>query len=96
MKSGAIGLSLGLSLIIGGVLGEMSAGRLSDYMVYRLAKRNGGVRKPEHRLYLCFLSAIFMPLGMVIFGECLDKKKGYIAPLVGLSISKFPVSFFAS
>lgn len=94
MKSGPIGLSLGLSLIIGGVLGEMSAGKLSDYMVYRLAKRNGGIRKPEHRLYLSFLSAVFMPFGMVIFGLCLEKKKGFVAPLVGLSISMFKLTFF--
>jgi MFS family permease len=87
-KSGPIGLSLGVSLIIGCLLGELSAGRLSDYIVYRLAKQNGGIRKPEYRLYLSTLSAFFMPVGMIIFGVCIQKKTSFIPPLVGLSTSE--------
>lgn len=93
-KSGPIGLSLGVSLIIGCLLGELSAGRLSDFIMYRLAKQNGGVRKPEYRLYLSTLSAIFIPAGLVIFGVCIEKHTGFVAPLVGLSVSESPALTF--
>lgn len=91
LKSGPIGLSLGISLIIGGLLGELSAGKMSDYIMFRLARRNGGIRKPEHRLYLSTLSAFFMPLGMIIFGVCLQNKKDFHIPLIGLAISTFRI-----
>lgn len=85
MKSGPIGACLGVSLMIGSILGEFFAGRASDYVMYRLAKRNGGVRKPEWRLYLSVISAIFMPAGLIIFGATVGKT-GYVVPLVGLSV----------
>ncbi|KAJ7662925.1 major facilitator superfamily domain-containing protein [Mycena rosella] len=47
MDAGAIGACLGISLTIGSVLGELCAGRLSDYIMYRMAARHDGVRKPE-------------------------------------------------
>lgn len=85
LKSGPIGACLGVSLIIGSVLGELCAGRLSDYIMFRMAKRNGDIRKPEFRLYLPILGAIFMPVGIIVFGACVGKT-GYIPPLVGLSV----------
>ncbi|KAJ6453521.1 major facilitator superfamily domain-containing protein [Mycena sanguinolenta] len=88
MGAGPIGASLGISLTIGSVLGELCAGRLSDFIMYRMAKRQGGVRKPEYRLYLSPLSALFMPAGIIIFGACVGRT-GYIAPLVGLSVGAF-------
>ena len=89
LKSGPIGACLGISLIIGSVLGEFFAGRASDYVMYRMAKRNNNIRKPEYRLYLSPLSAIFMPVGIIIFGACVGKT-GYVPPLVGLGVGKFP------
>jgi hypothetical protein len=88
-KSGPIGLSLGVSLIIGCLLGELTSGKLSDYIMYQMAKRNGNVRKPEYRLYLSTLSAIFMPVGLIVFGVCIEKGTGFVPPLVGLAIGTF-------
>ena len=93
LKSGPIGACLGVSLIIGTLLGEVFAGKASDYVVYKMAKRNNDIRKPEYRLYLCTLSAIFMPLGIIIFGACVGKT-GFVPPLVGLSVGKS--TFFTS
>ncbi|KAL1889009.1 hypothetical protein Sste5346_009189 [Sporothrix stenoceras] len=84
--SGKIGLCTGIPLIIGCVIGEISGGKLSDIIVYRLAKKNGGRAKPEHRLYLTCISAILGPTGMIIFGVCLQKNYSYIVPLVGLAV----------
>ncbi|KAJ7108767.1 major facilitator superfamily domain-containing protein [Mycena epipterygia] len=88
MGAGPIGACLGISLTIGSVLGELCAGRLSDVIMYRMAKRHDGVRKPEYRLYLSPLSAFFMPVGIIIFGATVGRT-GFIPPLVGLSIGVF-------
>jgi len=87
-KSGAIGVCTGVPLIIGSVLGELSAGKLSDVIMYHLAKRNNGIRKPEHRLYLTTISAFVGPAGMIIFGVCLENKTKYLYPLIGLGVGK--------
>ena len=87
--SGPIGLCTGIPLIIGCLIGELSAGKLSDIIIYRKAKYNDGVVKPEHRLYLTCISAFFGPIGMIIFGVCLQKHTMYIIPLIGLGVGKF-------
>jgi MFS family permease len=88
LKAGVIGACLGVSLIIGCLLGEMFAGKASDFVMYKMAKRNNDIRKPEFRLYLCTLSAFFMPAGIIIFGACVGKTS-YVPPLVGLSVGVF-------
>lgn len=88
LASGPIGLCLGISLTAGSVLGEFFAGRASDYLMYRMARRNKNIRTPEHRLYLSSLSAVFMPTGIIIFG-CTVGRTGYITPLVGLAVGTF-------
>ncbi|KUJ22913.1 MFS general substrate transporter [Mollisia scopiformis] len=88
LSAGPIGACLGISLIIGSVLGELSAGKLSDIVMLFFARRNSNIRKPEFRLYLCTLSAIFMPLGLIIFGATVGKYNQYV-PLVGLGVGVF-------
>ena len=88
LHSGTIGVCIGVPLIIGCVLGELSAGKLSDIIMYRLAKRNDGIRKPEHRLYLTTISGFIGPVGMIIFGVCLQKKTGYLYPLIGIGVGE--------
>ncbi|KAJ5032242.1 uncharacterized protein L3040_008851 [Drepanopeziza brunnea f. sp. 'multigermtubi'] len=85
---GPIGACLGVSLIIGSVLGECFAGRASDYLVLQQAGRHQNVRKPEYRLYLCTLSAVFMPVGLILFGATVGKYSFYV-PLVGLGLGVF-------
>jgi hypothetical protein len=77
-----------VSLIIGSILGEFFAGKASDILMAWLAKRNNNERKPEYRLYLSPLSAIFMPVGLIIFGATVGKKSFYV-PLVGLGVGEF-------
>ncbi|KAA8576542.1 hypothetical protein MFRU_009g03680 [Monilinia fructicola] len=88
LKSGPIGACLGVSLMIGSLLGEFSAGKASDSVMYRMARRNGNIRKPEYRLYLSCLSALFMPAGLIIFGATVGKTHHFI-PLIGLAIGVF-------
>ncbi|KAJ7644395.1 putative major facilitator [Roridomyces roridus] len=88
LGAGPTGACLGISLTIGTVLGELCAGRLSDYIMFRMAMRHDGIRKPEYRLYLSPLSAIFMPAGIIIFGATVGRT-GFIPPLVGLAVGAF-------
>ena len=90
LQSGAIGACLGVSLIIGSVLGECLAGKASDFVMYRLALRSPTKeRKPEYRIPLTFLSALFMPAGLVIFGCTVGQSSSFITPLIGLSVGVF-------
>lgn len=74
--------------MIGSILGEFFAGKASDIIMTHLARNHNGIRKPEHRLYLSTLSAIFMPIGLIIFGTTVGKYSYYI-PLVGLGVGVF-------
>jgi hypothetical protein len=89
LKAGPIGACLGTSLMAGSILGEFFAGKASDLLIAYLAKRNGGKRKPEHRLYLCTLSALFMPAGLIIFGATVSSQPNYKIPLIGLAVGVF-------
>lgn len=87
-QSGQAGLCLGISLIIGSVLAELSTGRVTDLILYLDAKKNDGVRRPEARLYLTAVAAVVQPVGLVVYGFCIQTGKGWFPPLVGLAIGK--------
>jgi MFS family permease len=88
LHAGPIGACLGVSLMIGSIIGEFFAGRASDYVMLRMAKRHNNERKAETRLYLSTLSAIFMPVGLIIFGATVGRYNQYI-PLIGLGAGVF-------
>nr|KAK5448869.1 hypothetical protein LTR18_001957 [Exophiala xenobiotica] len=88
-KSGAIGLMLGLPLLIGSALGEFLSGPLSDWFMYRYAKRHDGERKPEARLPAALGSILLCPAGIIIYGVCLQHKTHWIGPVMGMAISSF-------
>ncbi|OJI95949.1 hypothetical protein ASPVEDRAFT_145481 [Aspergillus versicolor CBS 583.65] len=62
-----------LGLLVGTVVSEVCcSGRLSDYIVKRLAKRNGGVRVAEMRLWLVYPAVLVTAVGLVLFGVSID------------------------
>lgn len=89
LKPGPIGACLGLSLMIGSILGEFFAGKASDMLLSHLARSHAGTRKPEYRLYLSTLSALFMPAGLLIFGSTVSSQPSYLIPLIGLGTGVF-------
>lgn len=65
-------------LFIGLLLGTLFAevflgGRLSDFMVSKLAKRNNGVRVPEMRLWLIYPAGILTAIGLIVWGISVDR-----------------------
>lgn len=92
-NAGIIGVCTGVSLFIGTLIGEIFTGRVLDVVMAKSAKRHGGVRKPEHRLYLTPIAIVFMVAGMLTFGWCIQERTSYFPPLVGLAIGKFASPF---
>lgn len=84
------GLMLSIPLLIGCLLGEMSAGWLTDYMVYRYAKTHGGRREPEPRINAIPL-AFLCPIGIIIDGVCLSHHKtaSWVGAAFGMGIANF-------
>ncbi|GES63888.1 MFS transporter [Aspergillus terreus] len=63
-----------LGLLIGTVVSEVCcSGRLSDYIVGKLARRNGGVRVAEMRLWLAYPAILLTALGLILWGVSVDK-----------------------
>ncbi|CZR61883.1 related to HOL1 protein [Phialocephala subalpina] len=82
------GILMSVPLIIGGLIGEFSAGWVTDYMVYRYAKKHNGQRKPEARLDAIWL-ALLTPIGVIIQGVCLThyKTASWVGSAFGMGIA---------
>ncbi|KAK6197763.1 hypothetical protein LQW54_010601 [Pestalotiopsis sp. IQ-011] len=86
------GLMLSVPLLAGCLLGEMSAGWLTDRMVYRYARAHGGRREPEARLDAVLL-AVLCPVGIVVEGVCLSRAGtvSWVGAAVGMGIANYGV-----
>lgn len=60
--------NLNLPPFVGAIFAAFYSGPLSDWLIIRLAKRNGGVYEPEMRLYLTIFPALIGPLGLFVYG----------------------------
>lgn len=47
---------------------SLYSGRVGDWLVLKLARRNGGIMEPEQRLWLFSLSALLIPGGLILWG----------------------------
>ncbi|KAK6849387.1 hypothetical protein PG995_013220 [Apiospora arundinis] len=84
------GMIISIPLVIGCILGECSAGWFTDWLVYRAARKDGGVRRPEPRLDALWL-ALLVPIGTIIQGVCIShaNSTGWAANAVGMAIASF-------
>ncbi|KAL4974747.1 major facilitator superfamily domain-containing protein [Aspergillus desertorum] len=63
-----------IGLLLGTVVSEvLCSGRLSDALVAKLAKRNGGVRVAEMRIWGVYPAALITAVGLILFGVSIDK-----------------------
>ena len=79
-----IGLGYGLSLTIGGCLGELAAGMVLDAIVKRKIKMNGKKPHPEARLQAIWTGEILVPAGLLIYGFTIQYKTHWMGPLMGM------------
>ncbi|KAF9893244.1 hypothetical protein FE257_011674 [Aspergillus nanangensis] len=82
------GLFLGLPLTIGCILGELSAGWVSDLIINAYAKRHNGYRKPETRLYLLPL-VLLTSIGIATFGYSIQERTPWIEAAVCMGVAGF-------
>ena len=57
-----------LSPLIGVVVGFVYTGRLGDWLVVKMARRNGGIMESEHRLWLFSISLLCIPGALILWG----------------------------
>ncbi|KAH0429119.1 hypothetical protein CcaCcLH18_08616 [Colletotrichum camelliae] len=63
-----------IGLIVGTLISEIFfSGKLSDWLVVKLAKRNDGVKTAEMRLWLAYPAALLTAIGLIIWGVSIDK-----------------------
>ena len=75
--------------IIGAVIGCFWGGYISDLFVLWMARRRGGIREAEDRLWIMYPVALFSPLGMLLFGIGSNDGWSWPAPYVGLAFIGF-------
>lgn len=59
-------------------------GMLSDQLVIYLARRNGGVKEPEMRLYMLIPSFVLAAAGYMLYGWGAQSELSWIVIAIGL------------
>ncbi|KAI4255987.1 MAG: hypothetical protein L6R42_006459 [Xanthoria sp. 1 TBL-2021] len=86
--------SLGVGLVyvspfVGGILGTAVAGKVSDFIVKAMSRRNGGVYEPEFRLVMAIPVAISTCIGLMGFGWSAEEEDKWIVPTIFFGIISF-------
>jgi hypothetical protein len=62
-----VGLSY-VATLIGVCVGSFVTGRLSDWLTIKIARRNGGIMEPEHRLWPFAICVLVVPGSLLLWG----------------------------
>lgn len=63
-----------LGMIVGIIVAEVFfSGRVSDWIVAFQAKRRGGIRIPEMRLWQGYPAAVISAVGLIVWGISIDR-----------------------
>jgi MFS family permease len=71
-----------ISPFLGGVLGALSAGLISDRLCRWLVKKNNGIYEPEFRLFMLIPSSILTAIGLMGFGWSTQVKDFWVGPII--------------
>ncbi|OBZ78849.1 Poly [ADP-ribose] polymerase 2 [Grifola frondosa] len=72
--------------IIGVIFSSLYSGWLSDKFVLAMARRNGGVREPEHRLWLMIVCVLLCPASLILWGVGASRGVSWGGLVVGMGI----------
>lgn len=81
-----------ISPFVGGILGTVVAGKVSDLVVRYMARRNGGIYEPEFRLVMGIPIAIFTTIGLMGYGWSAQERDHWIIPTVFFGFISFGCS----
>ncbi|KAK6967127.1 MFS general substrate transporter [Favolaschia claudopus] len=91
------GLALGIGTLIGSTLGELLGGIVVDRSMYLSRKgKKDGVIVPEVRVHGIWAGAVIQPIGLLIWGFCIQYKTPYIGPTMGFSIMCFAIQIIST
>lgn len=88
-------LSAGLiyvSPFIGGILGTAVAGKISDFIVKFMSKKNDGLYEPEFRLVMAIPVAITTSIGLMGYGWAAQIHDSWIVPTIFFGVISFGCS----
>lgn len=91
-----VGMAIGLSTFIGTLVGELSAGPVSDRILFLQTKRSGGAFKPEARLHAMWPGFFLCPLGVAIEGVTLQYQTHWAGPVLGIGIGAFGLQIIST
>ncbi|KAJ7491991.1 MFS general substrate transporter [Mycena latifolia] len=91
------GLALGVGTLVGSTLGELLGGIVVDRSMYlsRKGKKDGDI-VPEIRLQGIWVGAILQPIGLLVWGFCIQYKTPYIGPTMGFGIMCFAIQIIST
>lgn len=81
-----------ISPFIGGILGTIVAGKVSDAMVRFMSAKNGGIYEPEFRLIMAIPVALATTIGLMGYGWSAQERDAWIVPTVFFGIISFGCS----
>lgn len=84
--AGKTGFCLGTSLIIGSTLVQLVPGRISDLILYLDSQRHSGMRRPEARLCLTYLTALCNAVRTDYLQILRQHKTHWVAPLIAVAV----------
>ena len=87
-SQGAVGLTY-LGIGLGMFIGLIGFGAASDRIVKRMS--TNGTMKPEYRLPPLIPGAVFIPIGLFIYGWTAEKHTFWIAPIIGTGFGNLPL-----
>ncbi|KAL3445583.1 major facilitator superfamily domain-containing protein [Aspergillus insuetus] len=77
--------------IIGAALGSLWSGKVADKIALHLARRNKGIREPEHRLWVLPISVVISAAGLIIWGVGASRSIHWTGLVFGLGMLTFGV-----
>ncbi|EXJ83491.1 hypothetical protein A1O1_07114 [Capronia coronata CBS 617.96] len=86
----SVGISY-LSLLIGCIVAWWWAGWAGDEIAIRLARRNHGIREPEHRLWLLMFSGTLATAGLILWGVGAAHQIHFMGLIIGLGMTSFGI-----
>ena len=81
-----------ISPFVGGILGTVVAGKVSDKVVFYLSRKNGGIYEPEFRLVMAIPIALSTTIGLMGYGWSAQERDLWIVPTVFFGVISFGCS----
>ncbi|TQN64639.1 MFS transporter prlG, partial [Colletotrichum shisoi] len=85
--SGLTSIGIGVGFIVGLLFVGAVSRDLSDRWSAHLTNENGGVAKPEYRLPIFVVGAVFVPIGLFWYGWSAEYKAHWIVPIIGTAFT---------